>query len=154
MAIGKQKARQEELFTVTAKLAQSPGPPFYRKLNQVLAEAQFDDFAETLCAPYYKAGGRPLISPGTYFRLLFIGYFEEIDSQRGIAWRGQDSLCLREFLGLALTQDGPDHSALTRIRQRLPGAVDGAAIVEVNVAPANQGDSQTGRKRWSERKSI
>jgi transposase len=123
MALGKRKPAQEELFIARAQLARSPGHPFYRKLNQVLAEAGFDEFAEALCAAYYKEGGRPSIPPGTYFRVLFIGYFEGIDSQRGIAWRVQDSLCLREFLGLALTQDGPDHSALTKIRQRLPGAV-------------------------------
>ena len=123
MAIGKRKARQDQLFTPTAQLARSPGHPFYRKLNEVLAEAGFDEFAEGLCAPFYKEGGRPSIPPGTYFRLLFIGYFEGIDSQRGIAWRVQDSLCLREFLGLALTDDGPDHSALTKIRQRLSAEV-------------------------------
>jgi len=123
MAIGKRKAKQEELFTATMQLAKSPGHPFYRKLNQVLAEADFDNFTETLCAPFYKKGGRPSIPPGTYFRLLFIGYFEGIDSQRGIAWRVQDSLCLREFLGLALTEDAPDHSALTKIRQRLGAEV-------------------------------
>lgn len=123
MAIGKRKAKQEELFTATMQLAKSPGHPFYRKLNQVLAEADFDNFAEALCAPFYKEGGRPSLPPGTYFRLLFIGYFEGIDSQRGIAWRVQDSLCLREFLGLALTEDAPDHSALTKIRQRLGAEV-------------------------------
>jgi transposase len=123
MAIGKRRLVQDQLFTATTMLAKSPGHPFYRKLNQVLAEAQFDDFAEKLCAPFYKEGGRPSIPPGTYFRLLFIGYFEGLDSQRGIAWRVQDSLCLREFLGLALTDDAPDHSALTKIRQRLPAEV-------------------------------
>lgn len=123
MAIGKRKATQNELFTATAQLAKSPGHPFYRKLNQVLAEAQFDEYAEKLCAPFYKEGGRPSLPPGTYFRLLFIGYFEGIDSQRGVVWRVQDSLCLREFLGLALTDDAPDHSALTKIRQRLAGEV-------------------------------
>lgn len=123
MAIGKRKPTQDQLFTPTAQLARSPGHPFYRKLNEVLAGARFDEFAEALCAPFYKEGGRPSLPPGTYFRLLFIGYFEGIDSQRGIAWRVQDSLCLREFLGLALTEDAPDHSALTKIRQRLSAEV-------------------------------
>ena len=123
MAIGKRKPTQDQLFTPTAQLARSPGHPFYRKLNEVLAEARFDEFAEKLCAPFYKEGGRPSLPPGTYFRLLFIGYFEGIDSQRGIVWRVQDSLCLREFLGLALTDDAPDHSALTKIRQRLGAEV-------------------------------
>lgn len=123
MAIGKRKPTQDQLFTATAALARSPGHPFYRKLNEVLCGFQFDEFAEELCAPFYKEGGRPSIPPGTYFRLLFIGYFEGIESQRGVAWRVQDSLCLREFLGLTLTEDAPDHSALTRIRQRLPADV-------------------------------
>jgi hypothetical protein len=82
----------------------SPGHPFYTKLNEVLAGADFDPFVEKLCAPYYKAGGRPGIPPGIYFRMLFIVYFKGLDSQRGIAWRCADSLGLRTFLGLGLTQ--------------------------------------------------
>ena len=87
MALGQRKTRPAELFIPTAQLAQGPGHPFYTQLNAVLAEAGFDAFAEELCAAYYKDGGRPGLPPGTYFRLLFIGYFEGIDSQRGIAWR-------------------------------------------------------------------
>ena len=82
MALGRRTARQEELFTPTAELARGPGHPYYTKLNAVLAEAQFDAFVEALCAPYYQAGGRPGIPPGVYFRMLFIGYFEGLDSQR------------------------------------------------------------------------
>ena len=95
MALGKHKPKQDELFIPTAQLATGPGHPFYAKLNEVLAQAGFDDFAEKLCAPYYKEGGRPGIPPGVYFRMLFIGYFEGLDSQRGIAWRCADSLALR-----------------------------------------------------------
>src|SRR6266487_3788738 len=87
MALGRRKERQDELFIPTARLAQGPGHPFYTKLNEVLADAGFDEFVEKLCAPYYKEGGRPGIPPGVYFRMLFIGYFEGLDSQRGIAWR-------------------------------------------------------------------
>jgi hypothetical protein len=123
MALGKRKPKQDELFIPTVQLATGPGHPFYRKLNQVLADGGFDDFAETLCAPYYKEGGRPGIPPGTYFRMLFIGYFEGLDSQRGIAWRCADSLSLRTFLGVRWTEATPVHASMTIIRQRLPESV-------------------------------
>ena len=123
MAIGKRIPKQDELFIPTAKVAAGPGHPFYTKLNAVLAEAGFDEFVEKLCAPYYKEGGRPGIPPGVYFRMLFIGYFEGLDSQRGIAWRCADSLGLRSFLGVGLTEDTPVHASMTIIRQRLPEPV-------------------------------
>ena len=123
MALGKRKPKQDELFIPTVKLATGPGHPFYAKLNEVLANASFDDFVEKLCAPYYKEGGRPGIPPGVYFRMLFIGYFEGLDSQRGIAWRCADSLALRTFLGIAITEDTPVHASMTIIRQRLPESV-------------------------------
>ena len=123
MAIGKRKLQQDELFIPTAKLAAGAGHPFYTKLNQVLADASFDDFVEKLCGPYYKEGGRYGIPPGLYFRMLFIGYFEGIDSQRGIAWRCSDSLALRRFLGVSWTQNTPVHASMTVIRQRLPESV-------------------------------
>jgi transposase len=104
----------------TSALPRSPGHPFYAALNKLLAEAKFDEYVEGLCAPLYKDGGRPSIPPGVFFRMLFIGYFEGIDSQRGIAWRCSDSLSLRSFLGLPPTQPAPDHSSLTVIRKRLP----------------------------------
>jgi transposase len=123
MAIGRRTPKQDELFIPTAKVATGPGHPFYTKLNAVLAEAGFDEFVEKLCAPYYKEGGRPGIPPGVYFRMLFIGYFEGLDSQRGIAWRCADSLGLRTFLGFRLTEETPVHPSMTVIRQRLPEAV-------------------------------
>ena len=123
MALGKRKPKQDELFIPTAKLATGPGHPFYAKLNAVLADAGFDEFVEALCAPYYKEGGRPGIPPGVYFRMLLIGYFEGLDSQRGIAWRCADSLALRTFLGFAITEDTPVHVSMTMIRQRLPESV-------------------------------
>src|SRR5271165_5875458 len=123
MALGKRKPKQDELFIPTAKLATGPGHPFYAKLNEVLAEAGFDAFVEKLCAPYYKEGGRPGIPPGVYFGLVLIGYFEGLDSQRGIAWRCADSLGLRSFLGVGLTEDTPVHASMTIIRQRLPESV-------------------------------
>jgi transposase len=123
MALGKRKPQQDELFIPTAKLATGPGHPFYIKVNEVLAEAGFDDFVEQLCAKYYKDGGRPGIPPGIYFRMLFVGYFEGLDSQRGIAWRCADSLGLRSFLGIAITEATPVHASMTIIRQRLPESV-------------------------------
>jgi IS5 family transposase len=109
------------MWVATHKIARSPGHPFYVALNGLLGRAGFDRFVEELCEPYYADGvGRPSIPPGIYFRMLMVGYFEGIDSQRGIAWRCSDSFSLREFLGLALDEPTPDHSSLTRIRQRLP----------------------------------
>jgi len=113
-------AQQQEFWIATADLARGPGHPFYRRLNQVLAAAGFDAFVERRCEPFYAAGvGRPSIPPGVYFRMLLIGYFEGIDSERGIAWRCADSLGLREFLGYALDQAPPEHSSLSVIRGRL-----------------------------------
>ncbi len=123
MAIGRRKEKQSELFIPAAKLATGSGHPFYTKLNEVLADAGFDEFVEKKCAPYYKEGGRPGIPPGVYFRMLFIGYFEGLDSQRGIAWRCADSLALRSFLGVALTEATPVHASMTIIRQRLPESI-------------------------------
>ena len=123
MALGKRKPQQDELFIPTAKLATGPGHPFYSKVNEVLAEAGFDVFVERVCAKYYKDGGRPGIPPGIYFRMLLIGYFEGLDSQRGIAWRCADSLGLRSFLGISITEATPVHASMTIIRQRLPESV-------------------------------
>jgi transposase len=122
MAMGKREAEQQhDLFITHDKLPRSPGHVFYRKLNQVLAEGGFDRWVEALCEPHYCQGiGRPSVPPGVYFRMLLVGYFEGINSQRGIAWRCSDSLSLREFLGIPLGEDSPDHSSLSYIRQRLP----------------------------------
>lgn len=126
MAMGRrERERQEELFVPTARLAAVEAHPFYRRLNGVLADAGFDAFVEAHCAPFYQAHGpgRPSIAPGVYFRMLFVGYFEGLDSQRGIAWRCNDSLSLREFLGVPLTEQTPDHSTLSRTRGRLSAEV-------------------------------
>src|SRR5262245_5612917 len=112
---------QQELWASAADLPRSPGHAFYDALNGLLAEAGFDAHAEELCRPHYADGvGRESIPPGVYFRMLFVGYFEGLDSQRAIAWRCADSLSLRAFLGVPLSEATPDHSSLTRIRQRLP----------------------------------
>jgi transposase len=121
MSMGKREdERQSDLWLVTSDLAQSPGHPFYERLNAVLREAEFDPRTEALCEPYYVKGkGRPGIPPGVYFRMLLVGYFEGISSERGIAWRCADSLALRAFLGYALDESTPDSSSMCRIRQRL-----------------------------------
>jgi len=121
MALGKRKRQQQEAWVATCDLPQSPGHPFYEKLNGLLAEAKFDDYAEELCRPYYADGvGRPGIPPGVYFRMLLVGYFEGLNSQRAIAWRCSDSRSLQRFLGHSITDPTPEHSSLTVIRQRLP----------------------------------
>jgi transposase len=125
MAMGRrQEQRQADLWIATTDLPRSAGHVFYDKLNGLLAEAGFDQVVESLCQPYYANSlGRESIPPGTYFRMLFVGYFEELSSQRAIAWRCGDSLSLRAYLGIALHETTPDHSSLTVIKQRLPLAV-------------------------------
>ena len=129
MSLGRRRQEEQEVWIATTDLPKSPGHVFYRKLNSLLAEAAFDRFAEALCTPYYARDvGRRGIPPGVYFRMLLVGYFEGIASQRGIAWRCSDSLSLREFLGLAATEDSPDHSSLTKIRERLPLEIHAAVF--------------------------
>jgi transposase len=133
MAMGKRAGeQQQDLFVTHDKLPRSPGHVFYCKLNRLLAEGGFDRWIEALCEPHYCQGkGRPSVPPGIYFRMLLVGYFEGINSQRGIAWRCSDSLSLREFLGVPLGEDSPDHSSLSYIRQRLPLDVHQAMFVWV-----------------------
>ena len=114
------RERQESLWIPTTELPVAPGNPFYTKLNELLREADFDLKVEALCEPFYAANkGRPSIAPGVYMRMLMVGYFEGLDSERGIAWRCADSLSLKEFLGFRLEEVTPDHSSLSRIRTRL-----------------------------------
>jgi transposase len=113
-------AKQSDLWIATSDLVRTPGHPFYERLNKILAEADFDRFVEERCARFYVAGkGRPSIPPGVYMRMLLIGFFEGLDSERGIAWRCADSMSLRGFLGFDLSEATPDHSSLSRIRTRL-----------------------------------
>lgn len=120
MSMRRREPEQHGMWVATRELPRSPGHVFYEKLNEVLATGAFDHVVEGLCAPYYAEGeGRPSIEPGVYFRMLFVGYFEGLSSQRGIAWRCADSLSLRSFLGVALTGQTPEHSSMTRIRKRL-----------------------------------
>jgi transposase len=109
MAIGKRKReRQETLWIPTGEIPVPPAHPFYQRLESILKQNGFDSFVEQICAKYYAAKmGRPGLIPGIYFRLLLIGYFEGLDSERGIAWRTADSLALRSFLGLTLIEAPP-----------------------------------------------
>jgi transposase len=121
MAMGQKRECQDSLFTPPSSLARSPGHPFYESLNRILGKHGFDGVVEEKCKSHYaEHRGRPSIPPGVYFRMFFLGYFEGLDSERGIAWRVKDSLSLRAFIGYDLSQDTPDHSSLSRIRQRLP----------------------------------
>jgi len=120
MAMGRRKdrARTPGLWIATNELPTTGGHPFYQRFNQVLDRHGFDEFVEAQCAPFYAAKlGRPSLTPGTYFRLLLIGYVEGIDSERGIAWRTADSLALRGFLGLGLDEAPPEHSTISRTRR-------------------------------------
>jgi transposase len=140
MALGKRNDEQQEMWVATTSLPKSPGHVFYRKLNQLLAEADFDGMVEGICGPYYHSHiGRPSIPPGVYFRMLLVGYFEGINSQRGIAWRCSDSLSLRQFLGIPLSEETPDHSSLTRVRDRLPLEVHTAIFQLVLQLVADKG---------------
>jgi transposase len=140
MALGKRREEQQEMWVATTSLPKSPGHAFYRKLNRLLAEAGFDRTVEQMCEPYYHAHlGRPSIPPGVYFRMLLVGYYEGIGSQRGIAWRCSDSLSLREFLGIPLSEETPDHSSLSRVRDRLPLEVHTAVFQWVLTVAATKG---------------
>ena len=110
--------KQEPIWIAQSELPETVAHPFYAKLNQVLEERGFDDFVEQRCALFYaERMGRPSVRPGRYFRMLLIGYFEGIDSERGIAWRAADSLGLRSFLGVGIYEMAPDHSTISRTRR-------------------------------------
>ena len=119
MAMGKRKRdRQPSMWVATTDIPTAASHPFSTRLNQLLRKHGFDDFAEALCATFYaETMGRPGLPPGIYFRLLLIGYFEGIDSERGIAWRAADSFALRDFLGVGLDSAPPDHSTISRTRR-------------------------------------
>ena len=128
--MGKKKRRQQEdLWVATSELPRTAGHPFYERLNGLFNEHGFDDFVEGLCAKFYADKmGRPSLAPGVYFRLLLVGYFEGIGSERGIAWRASDSLGLREFLGLKLSESPSDHSTISRTRRLIDVATHEAVF--------------------------
>src|SRR5215469_451817 len=120
MAMGRRakQRRQERFWVASTDLPQTVAHPFYERLNRLLEEGGFDEFVEQQCASFYaERMGRPSLSPGRYFRLLLMGYFEGIDSERGMAWRASDSLGLRKFLSLQLEEMVPDHSTISRTRR-------------------------------------
>src|SRR5215211_7797541 len=111
MALGRQRDRQAEMLVAWSELPRPSGHVFYDRLQAELIAARFDGFVEGQCASYYAARrGRPSLPPGRYSRMLLVGYFEGIDSERGLDWRCADSLSLREFLRLGEREPVPDHS--------------------------------------------
>ena len=140
MAMGRQKAGQGDLIVSWSEMPRSPGHVFYDRLQSVLIEGGFDAFAEASCRPYYAARmGAPSVPPGRYFRMHLVGYFEGIDSERGLEWRCSDSLSLRAFLRLGSRDRVPDHSWLSRSRTRLPHEVHAAVFDWVLVLIAEAG---------------
>lgn len=119
MAMGKRRPmRQDSLFVAAQDLPKTASHPFYERMNEILGDAGFDAFVERLCEVFYaKKMGRPSLPPAIYFRILLVGYFEGIDSERGIAWRMADSLGLKQFLGYSITEATPDHSTISRNRR-------------------------------------
>jgi transposase len=120
LALGKRKPKQASLWVETSHLRAHTAHPFYRRLNEILDRAKFDLYVERICRKYYAPTmGRPSLAPGVYFCCFLVGYFEGIDSERGIAYRVSDSLRLREFLGLSLAEPTPDHLTLSKTRRLL-----------------------------------
>ncbi len=131
--------KQEELFYASER-AEAPGHPFYQRLNAVLKEAGFDAFCEERCRRFYHGKlGRPSLAPGVYFRLLLIGFFEGIDSERGICWRVADSLSLRRFLSYGLDEATPDHVTMSRTRRLFDEATHQAVFTFVLTEVARRG---------------
>src|SRR3977135_1495902 len=123
MAMGTRKKRErQEALWYGGELPEAPGHPFYSRLNEVLDQADFDRFCEKCCAGFYHAKlGRPSLPPGLYFRIMMIGFFEGLDSERGMAWRLADSLTLRQFLSIGLDEKTPDHVTISRTRRLIDG---------------------------------
>lgn len=140
MGVGRRSGERQETFWVASeKLGGGPRNAFYDRLNELLAEIDFDRRLEAAAEPYYQRTGRKGLPPGVYFRMIFIGYFEDISSQRGIAWRCEDSRSLARFLGYAPGAATPDHSTLTLTRQRLPMEIHRLAFELILAAARDQG---------------
>src|ERR1700682_572265 len=131
MGMGRKKDREKQqgLWVASSEIATTPGHAYYERLNTVLKAEKFDQRVEALYLKYYKSSsGRPSITPGTYFRMLLLGYFEGIDSERGIAWRAADSFSYRKFLGYDLSEQTPDHSTVSRTRRLYSVETHGAVM--------------------------
>ena len=116
--MGTRETDQPPLWIATSDLPTSPGHPFYARLTTLLDGHHVDRFVEGLCDRFYApVMGRPSLAPGRYFRLLLVGSFEGIDSERGMAWRATDSLAVRRFLRVAVDEAPPDHSTMARTRR-------------------------------------
>jgi len=140
MGTRQDREKQEDIWIANAELARSPGHPFYQRLNELLDGEKFDAFVEGLCGKFYAPRmGRPGLAPGIYFRSLLIGYFEGIDSERGIAWRLADSLALRQFVRIGLTEQTPDHSTISRTRRLIDLETHGAVFAWVLGLLADRG---------------
>src|ERR1700730_13422150 len=133
MAMGTRRHRQrQEEFWWGRDLAEAPGHPFYKKLDEVLEKAGFDEFCEAHCRQFFHEKlGRPSLAPGMYFRVMLIGFFEGIESERGIAWRGADSLCFRQVLQIGLDERTPDHVTISRTRRLMDEATHREVFVWV-----------------------
>jgi transposase len=155
MAMGRRKkrVRQEGLWTPTAALPVNAGHPFYQRLNQILDEKKFDEYVEAICEEFYAGEvGRPGLSPGIYFRLLMVGYFEGIDSERGIAWRASDSLSIRAFVRIALDESVPDHSTISRTRRLMDVETHQAVFQWVLAVLAEEKLLKGPRSAWTRRR--
>lgn len=122
---------QQEFWIETRRLPQATASTFYRKLDETLDAIGFTAGVRGICLPAYAdaaRGGRPGIDPAVYFKMLMIGFFENLPSERAIASRCADSLSLRAFLGYGLEEATPDHSSLSVIRSRLGTAIYQAAL--------------------------
>ena len=113
---------QPELWVPTCKLRRGSAAQFWDAFDALLEELDFPGKTRALCAPHYAHSdrGNPGIDPVVLFKMLLIGFFENLPSERAIASRCEDSLSIRGFLGYDITEDTPDHSTLSRFRQRLP----------------------------------
>ena len=148
MELGRRcKERQPSLWLAADQLGSGPRNAFYDKLNELLAEIGFDEQLEAACELYYAPCGRKGLAPGVYFRMIFIGFFENISSQRGIAWRCEDSRSLARFLGFSPGERTPDHSTLSLTRERLPISVHRLAC-ELILSVANNKGLLQGSNSW------
>lgn len=125
------KADQQQFWIETRRLPKATASTFYRKLDETLERIGFIEGVREICRPAYAAaarGGRPGIDPAVYFKMLMIGFFENLPSERSIASRCADSLSLRAFLGYEIDEETPDHSSLSVIRSRLGTDIYQAAL--------------------------